>query len=87
MSALEPSATLTTRALRTMLAAAVDRAEAEQCPECIVVVDASGVDLATLRMRGAKVASMASARAKAITAASNGAPMISHRLSVGLNDM
>lgn len=57
-----------------MLAAAVAEAEAIGQPQCIVIVDASGVDLATLRMSGAKYLSLKSARAKARTAASIGAP-------------
>ncbi|WEX91499.1 heme-binding protein (plasmid) [Sinorhizobium garamanticum] len=37
-------------------------------PQCIVIVDASGVTLGQLRMRGARFLSLASAEAKARTA-------------------
>ncbi len=43
-------------------------------PQCIVIVDPSAVELAVLRMTGAKVLSLRSARAKAQTAASIGKP-------------
>jgi uncharacterized protein GlcG (DUF336 family) len=43
-------------------------------PQCIVIVDASAVDLGVVRMVGAKVLSLRSARAKAQTAASTGKP-------------
>ena len=39
-----------------------------------MIVDASGVDLASLRMSGAKFCSLDTARAKAVTAASNRVP-------------
>ena len=42
-------------------------------PQCLVVVDASGETVASLRMSGAKYLSMLSATAKARTAASTGA--------------
>ncbi|MEM6941639.1 MAG: heme-binding protein [Pseudomonadota bacterium] len=57
-----------------MLEAAVAKAEEIGQPQCIVIVDASGVALAQLRMAGAKYLSMQSATAKARTAASIGAP-------------
>lgn len=72
MQMTEPSARLTNAALMAMLAAAVDKATAMGQPQCIVIVDASAVDLASLRMAGARVLSLRSARAKAQTAASTG---------------
>ncbi|MDE3240555.1 MAG: heme-binding protein [Paracoccaceae bacterium] len=71
---LAPSRRLTDAAVFTMLEAA--RAEALRIgqPQCIVIVDASVVELASLRMLGAKVLSLRSARAKAMTAASTGRP-------------
>ncbi len=57
-----------------MLQAAVAKAEALGQPQCIVIVDASGELLAEIRMTGAKFLSRKSARAKARTAASIGAP-------------
>lgn len=65
---------LTHRGAMVMLEAAVAAAEALGQPQCVVIVDASGVTLASLRMTGAKFLSLKSARAKALTAASNGAP-------------
>ncbi|MEL6646122.1 MAG: heme-binding protein [Pseudomonadota bacterium] len=65
---------LTERALMAMLNAAVDEATRLGQPQCIVIVDQSAVELATLRMTGAKVLSLKSALAKARTAASIGAP-------------
>lgn len=69
-----PSAVLTHRAVLTMLSAAVAEAERMGQPQCIVIVDASAVELGQLRMTGAKVLSLKSASAKARTAASIGAP-------------
>ncbi len=57
-----------------MLQAAVSRAEEMGQPQCIVIVDASGETLGEIRMSGAKYLSRLSARAKARTAASIGAP-------------
>jgi len=65
---------LTDAALFLMLQAATEKARAMGQPQCIVIVDASAVDLATFRMEGARVLSMRSARAKAQTAASTGRP-------------
>ncbi len=65
---------LTDSALIAMLHAAVDKAQAMGQPQCIVIVDPSAVDLGVLRMAGAKVLSLRSARAKAQTAASTGKP-------------
>ncbi len=69
-----PTERLTEAALLAMLQAAVDKAQAMGQPQCIVIVDPSAVDLAMLRMTGARVLSMRSARAKAQTAASTGKP-------------
>jgi uncharacterized protein GlcG (DUF336 family) len=57
-----------------MLDAAVKKAEEIRQPQCIVIVDASGETVAQLRMTGAKYLSLKSAKAKARTAASIGAP-------------
>ncbi|MFN7225088.1 MAG: heme-binding protein [Paracoccaceae bacterium] len=65
---------LTDAALLAMLTAASVRATEMGQPQCIVIVDPSAVDLAVLRMVGAKVLSMRSARAKAQTAAATGNP-------------
>lgn len=65
---------LTHRAVLAMLAAGVAHAEAMGQPQCIVIVDASGEPLGEIRMAGAKYLSRLSARAKARTAASIGAP-------------
>jgi glc operon protein GlcG len=61
-------------ALLAMVHAAQEKAQAMGQPQCIVIVDPSAVDLAVLRMAGARVLSMRSARAKAQTAASTGKP-------------
>ena len=71
---VEPSSRLTHHAVLAMLNAAVQQAEEIGQPQCIVIVDASGVTLAQLRMSGAKYLSLKSARAKARTAASIGQP-------------
>ncbi|MFK7869822.1 MAG: heme-binding protein [Roseobacter sp.] len=68
------SAMLTHAAVLTMLQAAVAKAEEMAQPQCIVIVDASGVTLGQIRMTGAKYLSLKSARAKACTAASIRAP-------------
>lgn len=65
---------LTDAAILAMVQAAADRAQAMGRPQCIVIVDPSAVDLAVLRMAGARVLSLRSARAKARTAASTGHP-------------
>lgn len=61
---------LTHKAVLTMLAAAVSKAEEIGAPQCICIVDASGVSLGQIRMNGAKFLSLKSAMAKAQTAAS-----------------
>lgn len=65
---------LTHQATLVMLSAAVAKAEEIGQPQCIVIVDASGETLGEIRMTGAKYLSRKSARAKARTAASIGAP-------------
>lgn len=65
---------LTDPAVITMLYAAMAAADAMAQPQCIAVVDASGVVLAHLRMVGAKFLSLQSALSKAETAASINAP-------------
>lgn len=62
--------TLTDKAILTLLSTAQAKATAMGQPQCIVIVDASGVVLGTLRMVGAKYLSLRSASAKAQTAAS-----------------
>ena len=57
-----------------MLAAAVAKAEEIGVPQCIVIVDQSGEIVGEIRMTGSKFLSRKSARAKALTAASIGAP-------------
>ena len=74
MSFTQPSTVLTHHAVLTMLSAAVAKAEEIRQPQCIVIVDASGETLGEIRMTGAKFLSRKSARAKARTAASIGAP-------------
>lgn len=71
---VEPTLRLTHHAALKMLEAAAEKAEALGQPQCIVIVDASGETIAQLRMTGAKYLSVKSARAKARTAASIGAP-------------
>ena len=66
--------TLTHVAVLEMLGAAVAKAEEVGQPQCIVIVDASGETLGEIRMLGAKYLSRKSARAKARTSASIGAP-------------
>jgi glc operon protein GlcG len=61
---------LTDEAVQKMLDTAIRAARNAGQPQCIVIVDASGVVLSEFRMAGAKVLSMRSARAKAQTAAS-----------------
>lgn len=65
---------LTHTGVMTMLAAAIAQAEAMGQPQCIVIVDASGEMLGEVRMTGARFLSRKSAMAKALTAASIGAP-------------
>jgi len=71
---VEPAFRLTHSAALQMLNAAVKKAEEMGQPQCIVIVDASGVSIAQIRMNGSKYLSLLSATAKARTAASIGAP-------------
>lgn len=71
---VETTFQLTHQGVLTMMAVAVAKAEEMEQPQCIVIVDASGVTLAQLRMTGAKFISLKSAEAKARTAASIRAP-------------
>ncbi|MEM7472746.1 MAG: heme-binding protein [Pseudomonadota bacterium] len=70
----EKSLILTHAAVLAMLSAAVEKASEMGQPQCIVIVDASGVELGVIRMTGAKYLSLKSATTKARTAASIGAP-------------
>ncbi|MEL6887372.1 MAG: heme-binding protein [Pseudomonadota bacterium] len=74
MSFAAATSALTHSGVMTMLQAAVARAEEIGQPQCIVIVDASGEPLGEIRMTGAKYLSRRSARTKARTAASIGAP-------------
>lgn len=65
---------LTHAAALQMLAAASDAATDSGQPQCIVIVDASGETIASVRMDGAKFLSLRSATAKARTAASINGP-------------
>ena len=57
-----------------MIHAGVAKATAIGVPQCIIIVDASGEVLASVRMDGAKLLSLRTAHAKARTAASSNAP-------------
>ncbi|MEL6734893.1 MAG: heme-binding protein [Pseudomonadota bacterium] len=61
-------------AVMTMLQAAIGKADDLGQPQCIVIVDGSGELMGEIRMTGSKFLSRKSARAKALTAASIGAP-------------
>lgn len=65
---------LTDEGVMTLLQAAIGQASDMGRPQCIVIVDQSGVVLASFRMAGARFLSLKSALAKARTAASIGAP-------------
>lgn len=65
---------LTHDAVLNMLENGVAKAIETGAPQCLVVVDASGEVLGSLRMSGAKYLSLRSATAKARTAASTGTP-------------
>jgi len=70
----ETKKVLTHQAVMTMLAAGIAKAEEIKQPQCIVIVDSSGELLGEIRMSGAKFLSRKSARSKALTSASIGAP-------------
>ena len=73
-SFFEPSAQLSDNGVLAMLQAAFEKASAMGQPQCIVIVDQSGVVLGSFRMKGARFLSLKSALAKARTAASINAP-------------
>jgi uncharacterized protein GlcG (DUF336 family) len=62
---------LTHEAVMAMLENGAAKATEIGQPQCLVIVDASGETIGSLRMSGAKYLSMRSARTKARTAASN----------------
>lgn len=64
---------LTDEGVFSLLQAAIAAAKAMGQPQCIAIVDASGVELASFRMTGSRYLSIRSALAKARTAASIGA--------------
>ncbi|MEM9550508.1 MAG: heme-binding protein [Pseudomonadota bacterium] len=74
MAMTQTTLILTHSAVLAMLGAAVAEGERIGQPQCIVIVDASGELLGEIRMTGAKYLSRKSARSKARTAASIGAP-------------
>ncbi|GAC1043288.1 GlcG/HbpS family heme-binding protein [Rhizobium sp. No.120] len=78
MSHVLTSSVLSDEGVMTLLNAAISAATAMGQPQCIVIVDQSGVTLGSFRMRGSRFQSLKSATAKAQTAASIGAP--SHSL-------
>lgn len=77
MAFTETTAKLTDEGVFAMLKGAIDAAEASGQPQCIVIVDQSGVVLCSFRMGGSRYLSLKSATAKARTAASIGAPSAS----------
>lgn len=74
MTVTTPSEKMTDAAVTTLLQTAIATAAGMGQPQCIVIVDASAVEVASFRMAGSKVLSLRSARAKAQTAASTGRP-------------
>lgn len=70
----EPSARMTDKGVLAMLNAAIIKASEMGQPQCIVIVDQSGVVLGSFRMNGARFLSLKSALAKARTAASIDGP-------------
>lgn len=78
MSHILTSSVLSDEGVMTLLTSAIAAATAIGQPQCIVIVDQSGVTLGSFRMRGSRFQSLKSATAKAQTAASIGAP--SHTL-------
>jgi len=78
MSHVVTSSVLSDEGVMTLLTAAISAASRMGQPQCIVIVDQSGVTLGSFRMRGSRFQSLKSAAAKAQTAASIGAP--SHSL-------
>lgn len=80
----EKTLKLTHLAVMEMLRGAIAKADEIGQPQCIVIVDASGVTLGQIRMDGAKYLSLKSALAKARTAASIGGPSDAIPEAVGL---
>ena len=74
MSHILTSSVLSDEGVMTLLTSAISAATAMGQPQCIVVVDQSGVTLGSFRMRGSRFQSLKSALAKAQTAASIGGP-------------
>ncbi|TIX87127.1 heme-binding protein [Rhizobium sp. P44RR-XXIV] len=74
MSHILTSSVLSDEGVMTLLTSAISAANAMGQPQCIVIVDQSGVTLGSFRMRGSRFQSLKSALAKAQTAASIGAP-------------
>jgi uncharacterized protein GlcG (DUF336 family) len=74
MTSFRETVALTHRGALDALNAAVARAEAMGVPQNIVIVDQSGVLLASIRMDGAKYLSIDTATGKARFAASHNAP-------------
>jgi glc operon protein GlcG len=77
---------LTHAAAQLMIEAAAQEATRLGAPVNVVVVDESGLDIAFLRMDGAKFLSIDSARAKALTASSRRKPTttVPEELAIGL---
>jgi uncharacterized protein GlcG (DUF336 family) len=73
MDFVQKTAKLSDAGVLAMLTAAIEAADLSRQPQCIVIVDASGVVLGAFRMSGARYLSLKSATAKARTAASIGA--------------
>lgn len=74
MSSFRETVALTHRGALDALAAAVAKAEEIGAPQDIIIVDASGVLIAGIRMDGAKYLSIDTATGKARFAASHNAP-------------
>ncbi|MGB8817762.1 MAG: heme-binding protein [Rhizobiaceae bacterium] len=65
---------LTHEGALALIRAGMEKATAMRVPQCIIVVDASGEVLASVRMDGAKFLSLRTAHAKARTAAASNGP-------------
>lgn len=74
MSHILTSSVLSDEGVMTLLTSAISAASSMGQPQCIVIVDQSGVTLGSFRMRGSRFQSLKSALSKAQTAASIGAP-------------
>jgi uncharacterized protein GlcG (DUF336 family) len=77
MSFTQESARLTDAGVLAMQSAAIEAASGMGQPQCIVIVDQSGVVLSSFRMAGSRFLSLKSALAKARTAASINGPSAS----------